>query len=695
MLELLKIKIENLASIENQTYYFSDSLSTIIGINKDTSDIDKNLSNEELLKLPLINLKSNGSGKTSIIEALHICLLGGCIKEKINTRQLIRNGKDSMRIELFCKNTHINLSQIRIVREIFLNKNKTSKLEIFETREGEEEQEVKRSMSDSMDNYILNHYIGLSKEDIDNFFIIQKDKFKSFLLLPDQKKKEILSRFTGIVNFEYIEESLNKEIDNWHQDLIVKDKEILKKDGQIESYNSILNEMPSKEEFEKAKKERIENLGSKIKGKEKDIEKYTINLEKSNKESQKSFNILSIWRQRLNKFEIYEENNPYKKQIAELNNKKKSIQKELDEIEDAIVGAKDTKKQNIKDKDKLDIQLNSLKNLLKNLIECPNCKFKFNPGDNLSEKDINKKININKDKEKEIDALIKEIDSDIIEINKILETKQKDLNQIDIQIKNIRNKILKIDRIGFLIEEMINKYLNLNKKINSDIQDLKNNIDSCKKSINNLNLQIEEIKKEEFESVKNNTKEYKIKITKIKNEISNCEKEKEKLNNQIQLSKDSLLNYGLFKNYLYNKIILEIEYIVNSYLQKFSDLSINIKGNKVLADGKSVRDEINCLITRDNKEISYFLLSSGEKAFIDIAFILTFQKILNITSNNGFNFLILDEITGAIDCANQEELLKAISELNKPILFITHIPTVSDFRTTYIIKENNLSKIIQ
>ena len=126
MLELIKINIQNLASIKEQSYYFKEELATIVGINKDTSNIDSNISDEELVKLPLLNLKSNGSGKTTIVEALHICLLGSCIREKINLRDLIRNGEESMKIELVCRNLQLGLSKIRIIREIFKNQNKTS-----------------------------------------------------------------------------------------------------------------------------------------------------------------------------------------------------------------------------------------------------------------------------------------------------------------------------------------------------------------------------------------------------------------------------------------------------------------------------------------------------------------------------------------------------------------------------------------
>ena len=114
-------------------------------------------------------------------------------------------------------------------------------------------------------------------------------------------------------------------------------------------------------------------------------------------------------------------------------------------------------------------------------------------------------------------------------------------------------------------------------------------------SIKNFEKQIESIEKETFESAVQNIKKYKDNIKKIDKDIKVKSEERDNIDKQIQLSKDSILNYGLFKNYLYNKIILQIECVVNNYLQNFSDLSVQIKGNKTLADGKSVRDEITRL----------------------------------------------------------------------------------------------------
>lgn len=695
MLELIKINIQNLASIKEQSYYFKEELATIVGINKDTSNVNFNISDEELIKLPLLNLKSNGSGKTTIIEALHICLLGSCIREKINLRDLIRNGEEFMKIELVCRNLQLGLSKIRIIREIFKNKNKTSKVEIFERKEGEQEEiQIPRTSSEGMDNYILNHYIGLSKEDIDNFFIIQRDKFKSFISLPDQKKKDILSRFTGISNFEFVEEELEKEIKSWRQDKENKEKEISKSEGQRESYQEMINEMPNQKDFEKEKQDRIEKVKIEISRKKEDNKKKEKENLQFDKEIIKLEEDLIFWQNRQKRYSDYIKNHPFEEQFTKFRKEKGDINKDIKEINEAISVAEDLKKGKKKSKDQIEVVINKYKTLLKNLIKCPHCNFEFNPGDNAFKEDINKVINKESEKESEINEEIQEINNDIKELEEFLKIKNKSLEEIGAKIDALNNRNDRIIDIGEYIDSKVSDIQIKIERLNDTIGVNKSIITFNSDSIKNFKKQIESIERETFESAVQNIKKYKDNIKKIDKDIKIKSEERDNIDKQIQLSRDSILNYGLFKNYLYNKIIFQIECIVNNYLQNFSDLSVQIKGNKTLADGKSVRDEITCLISRKGEEISYFLLSSGEKAFVDISFILTFQKILNTTSNNGLDFLVLDEITGTVDCANQEELLQSINVIKKPILFITHIPTISDFNTTYIIKENNTSRII-
>ena len=695
MLELIKINIQNLASIKEQSYSFKEELATIVGINKDTSNINSNISDEELIKLPLLNLKSNGSGKTTIIEALHICLLGSCIREKINLRDLIRNGEESMKIELVCRNLQLGLSEIRIIREVFKNQNKTSKIEIFERKEGEQEEiQIPKTSSEGMDNYILNYYIGLSKEDIDNFFIIQKDKFKSFISLSDQKKKDILSRFTGVSNFEFIEKELEEEIKSWRQDKENKEKEISKFEGQKESYQEMINGIPNQKDFEKEKQDRIEKIKIKILRKKEDNKKKETENFQFDKKIIKLKEDLIFWQKRQKRYLDYIEGHSFDEQFIKFRKEKKDINKDIEEIEEAIKNAEDLKKDKKKSKNQIEVVINKYKTLLKNLIKCPHCNFEFNPGDNTSKEDINKIINKESKEENKFNEKIQEINNDLKELGELLKIKNESLEKVGAKICALNNRKDRIINIGGYIDSKVSDIQRKIEKLNGTIGDNKSTITFNSDSIKNFKKQIENIEEETFESAIQNIKKYKDNIRKIDKDIKIKSKERENIDKQIQLSKDSILNYGLFKNYLYNKIILQIECVVNNYLQNFSDLSVQIKGNKTLADGKSVRDEITCLISRKGEKISYFLLSSGEKAFVDISFILTFQKILNTTSNNGLDFLVLDEITGTVDCANQEELLQSINVIKKPILFITHIPTISDFNTTYIIKENNISRII-
>ena len=167
-----------------------------------------------------------------------------------------------------------------------------------------------------------------------------------------------------------------------------------------------------------------------------------------------------------------------------------------------------------------------------------------------------------------------------------------------------------------------------------------------------------------------------------------------KVESQIQIYRDSLVIYGKFKNYLYNKTILNIQQIVNFYLSKFSDLFIKIEGFKFLADGKTQRDEISIEVEKDNKIISYYLLSSGERATIDVSFILAFQQIINGNSLKGLNYICLDEIIGTIDSFNANELLKVLNSLGKTIDIISHVAILGEFPITYIVKESSNSKII-
>ena len=97
---------------------------------------------------------------------------------------------------------------------------------------------------------------------------------------------------------------------------------------------------------------------------------------------------------------------------------------------------------------------------------------------------------------------------------------------------------------------------NIKDKISNYESDINFNNDYIKKCQN----QITEITNENFESVVQDITKYKENILKIDKEINLKLEEIKEIDKEIQLSKDSILNYSLFKKLLYNKVILQIEF---------------------------------------------------------------------------------------------------------------------------------------
>ena len=228
------------------------------------------------------------------------------------------------------------------------------------------------------------------------------------------------------------------------------------------------------------------------------------------------------------------------------------------------------------------------------------------------------------------------------------------------------------------------------------------NIQNKTQEINNNEQKIEVVKR--IIENKKNSSDYSSIIQRkeeCEKEIIDLQKQKEKLVNiiekdlkvKIQSNRDAQVAFVNFKNFLFDKTILNIQNICNYYLSQFSTLSVSMSNNKVLADGKTNRDEITCIVEKDNNSSSFGILSNGEKMNINIAFILTFQHIINTNSGNGLDFLELDEVVSSLDSYNQNILLKALRKLNKTIEVISHTRIIEKFDTTYIIKENNTSTI--
>lgn len=567
MLELISLKVKNLASHLDSTFYFKNKLKVIVGINKDISPIEiKGMNNEDIISISDRPIPSIGSGKSTVIEGLNLALFAEPIRKKVTIKELISKGKNESEVELICKNNWLGLSKIRIVRNFYSSKSKASTVKIFETNSKGEETEI-NLLADELNNRIVNYYIGISKEDLINFFIIQKDRYTSFLLLSDSNKKEIISKFTGVDKYNYINEEIDKKVSEYNKQLVLVENNISRELGKIEIIKENVNSLPSEKDFKFSIQNKVSHYFKEIEVCESLIKEDNLKILSLKNKIKFEENLISYWTNKKNNFEIIKENNKYKVEYEKLINniKNDNILLQLDEdfkdlndkinkknldikdINESLEVANEILKNKNVDINKFKIIIEKFKTLKKNLIECPNCHLKFNPSDLLCDKDIDKKIDIELQKSKNLENELVEVKNDIKELENlkgvlqneikkldlqkigILSNKDKRQKEIDILKSKIKTKIDRIDNIyNFILDYIIEKERGI-RKINKEIQEIEYLCVLNKDKIESINKRIEEENKLDYSS-----------IIEEKNKLNNNLLEIDKIINKYNLEKKDI-----------------------------------------------------------------------------------------------------------------------------------------------------------
>lgn len=150
--------------------------------------------------------KSNGSGKSALIEAIAVGLTGATLRN-IKTEEIINDNADEAVVALELLNDFSH-SSMKITRTLSRkNPQAISVLRMdFDNlgRNLAEPYDVPQASVADYNKYILEE-IGLTKDDIYSNFILCKHKYQSFLSSSDKDKKEIINRFS---NGSMVDESI-------------------------------------------------------------------------------------------------------------------------------------------------------------------------------------------------------------------------------------------------------------------------------------------------------------------------------------------------------------------------------------------------------------------------------------------------------------------------------------------------------
>lgn len=589
---------------------------------------------------------SNGSGKSAILEAISVALRGLPLR-KVSGKDLVREGQDSLITELHIYNTK-QKHTIMIRRTMFSN---TKSAELMITVDGEIPKQLNVNGDQKVDvrqgNEWITQTIGVSTEDLLNYFLISKEKHTSFLNMSDTGKKDVIGRFSQSNLVDPVYDVINQKVQALKDTKTNTDYQIGVNNGKIEVY---VEERDNNdvEELRLRKSNRLKLINEQ---KDKLIE--SIATAQQNKQSTQDR--LKQLNDQLDSCPIIDHSGA----ITQLGQDQKSdrnqlsnLRKELDEVEQL----------------KADVT-----KAIKGAVHCPKCAHEFSISDDKFD------IKSSRESLKEFDSIIKEIEEDIKSTTLRIST-------YDTKIEKLQSEAAASNKNRYAIKGQIDHITSSLNSINRKITDDQN-------SIKELDYQVSKI--DEY-VIQDRSAEYQQKIDEVK-------KLNDQLNTELQQIEQNIFDQqqwsGVmtkFKTHLANKAIAVIEAHCNEYLGRIkTNLTIQLEGYKINKDG-SIRENITATVYRNGiKEGVFDKFSSGEKARIEIAMILSLQKLINMnTSSGGLDLCFLDEVIESVDSNGIEGIMSTLNGLGQTIVVVTHGTFDKNYPyITQVAKVNGISLI--
>lgn len=373
--------------------------------------------------------KSNGSGKSFLIEGLSYALLGSSLRN-IKDKELVMDGEKDSKIILKLHNPVLK-TNLNITRKIYSN-TKSGELAI----EGEE-----NITSVNEGNKLILDRLGLSREDILNYFLLSKERYKSFFNSSDTDKKDLINRFSKADRIDIAIESCEMDV----KDFQIK---VQAHSNKIEANKSVI--ITLQESRENKNVESIKSLKEENRLLEEQIKTIDVGLTKN-----------EYLKQRFQKSVEQNDNLVKSVNISEINHSIKEYELFIDEIE----------------------------RHLNNEITCPKCNHHFSIKDD--------KYNI-----EEAKAILPRIIESLSDLKAERDLKKYDLEQFEKELFKSKNDLqdceMKIKRLSN--DKSIQEKLIVNN--NSQIEYLSKAIDNSIE-IQRLLTNNEKLEKELFE-YKNN-----------------------------------------------------------------------------------------------------------------------------------------------------------------------------------------------
>lgn len=713
-MRLKKILLENFLTYEELEYSFQDKALLVQGVNL----TDK-------------NQKSNGSGKSAIQTGIEFALTASNSRG-VNDKELVTYGFDKSKVKLV-----IECDSRKETLEIeWTIKVKGSNLLSLKINENE----LSFSNVNDGKKQILD-WLGISKEDLFNYFIINSTRFKSFFGSSNREKVDLINRFSDSSIIDGLEKIDNSKLEEEKENIEISINKI--KGGvdaikeQIEEAKNfdftkeledtkmdIMGEISENNFFIDELKKEIKKLDLDKKDIDDEIDEFKVEIKRL--EDSKSDLDVSI-----------------KKQEAIVANAKKAYDDKVVENDSIVVKdfSKDISKQDSvikaqklalglsqEDLSKVDLDIAKVNKFLSGVdvklggsITCPSCAHVFIlDGDRevlLDKKSKGDELLIKfEESKKSIELDIEKFEKNIKEANDAktsIRTKEDEESKLSREresiLRGLRDTLTKD-------EDTLSQLKRKPLKIDKDIAETNDSIGEAKLERKDIKKEQDFIKNTKIEDLKSKNKalEKEMSELKVSNNVETIKKLKDSIKDRekklLVLDKDLIEvndkiynrnkwanNFKQFRLHLANKSLETMQYRTNEFLKELgNDILVRLDGYKVKANG-TIKEEISATIIRDG-ERTFSSLSGGEQVRVLFSSILANRYLINATHpHGGLDFLSVDEVFDKIDSLGMKYLIRSAKKLETCIMVISHVSDEDlageDILT--IVKENGVSKIKQ
>lgn len=254
MWQIKNIQIQNICTLKDVIYSFHNGVTTLV--------YGENMDND--------SQKSNGSGKSALIESIAFALTGSPLRN-VKNDELINNDEDSASVYITLQNTSSD-TKIKIHRTIYRKGSPDIKVHIYRDGLLVEDGTTVKSGVDEYNRYIL-ELLGLTKDEIYNNYILSKHKYQDFLSASDREKKEIINKFSRGNLVDQSIEALQTDKQPLQKSLSETQLELSNIDGRISALEEQIDREKNSLEINKQNKiERIADARAYVSAKQNEIE---------------------------------------------------------------------------------------------------------------------------------------------------------------------------------------------------------------------------------------------------------------------------------------------------------------------------------------------------------------------------------------------------------------------------------------